>query len=738
MRARNVPLLRLLLLLSAPLLLPGRAAVAGPIHIPDTEEPHLNEGLDAPPKALDRSTPARAWRSLLDACRASQWDTVVHLINLGDVPKADHKALGSVLASELCETLRTTGQDVRPPPLDDSTVGPIVDDKPRNYAVVAKIDGPEGREELWLRRFRDAKASQYVWLLTRQSVSQIPVWYRRLVKKEAVGRSATTAVNTGLGTPPAALSLSTPHDAVDTFLKLVSGGRYALAAHVLDLSAHAPERQAAEGKRLARRLSIVLHRVHPGGFARLSNDPLGAPEKDVPLDEEVVASTTLDDAPMQLRLARYPIKGTTPVWLFSKATVGDVDGLYQRYGYGWAGDHLPPIFLSAKAWDVQLWQWLGLLAEIALALLLGYFASYFFQRLLLRLASLTTWEWDDALVGSTRGPLTVVLAVVAFLATLPFLALGPAPRATALGLCKLLTILSLGWGLVRVVDVLADLLQRHFKQRQDEMGMTMVPVARKLLKPIIVVIVLVVALQNVGMNVGGLLAGLGIGGLALALAGKNALENLIGSIIISFDRPFKIGDFVKVGDLSGTVEDVGLRSTRLRTLERTRLTIPNAQMADAKVENFAPRDRMRINFKLGLQYDTSVDQLRFIVDELKRYLLAHVRVWQDSFSVRFIGFGDVALQIEVNCYVATADVGEFTGIREAIFFDIGAIVARAGAQFAFPSQTVYEGKAAAADAERARQAATVVAERGAAGELCLPEIPAAVRDRLAAPRTPIV
>jgi MscS family membrane protein len=396
--------------------------------------------------------------------------------------------------------------------------------------------------------------------------------------------------------------------------------------------------------------------------------------------------------------------------------------------YGWIGHHLPTFFFDFQFWGIQLWQWFGIVLCLVMAVIFGYIASFISRKILHRLVQLTRWTWDDMLIENLRGPLIMTLAVLGFLIVLPFLALQKAPQNLFISAGKFLSLMALGWFLIRVVDLIAAFLILRLKDRSDNMGMAMVPVARKMLKPIVGAIVLIIALQNVGMNVSGLLAGLGIGGLAFALAGKNTLENLFGSIVISFDRPFKIGDFVKVGEIIGNVEDVGLRSTRIRTLERILVTIPNAQMADSKIENYACRDKMRLFVTLGFQYDTTYDQLRYLVDELKRYFMNHPRVVPDSFNARFAGYGNYSLNIDAWCYINTTDFGEFTGIRETIFFDWLNIVQRAGVQFAYPSQAIYHGgQLALSDPEKARQAATIVSQRQAAGELCLPEIPLAMK-----------
>ncbi len=705
-----------------------------PAHVPPKQEAQLNAGLPAPPADLDRSTPARSWGALLTACAAGKWDRAMHVLNLGDVSEGDRPSIGPVLARQLCQVLQATSQR-QAGQLPDTAVGPLAEDRPRNYAVVATFAGPEGPQQAWLRLTQDGASKAAVWVLTRKSVSMIPGWFRRLVKKEVAARPAAAVINEGLGKLPAGLAAGSPRDTAATFMDLARQGDFAQAARLLDLRALPPAQQAQQGARLARRLFMVLKRIHPQGYGLVSNDPLGAPEKGVAIDEEVLARARLPEQELPLRLARHPRRDAAAVWLFSAQTVADIDALYGALGYGWAGDYLPPLFFELTLWQVQLWQWIGLTLALLLGLGAGYLGALATRRVLLRAARLTRWAWDDEVVRAMRGPLVVLYWVLTFFILRTFLALGEAAEGVLLRGCMFVGILALGWFLVRLVDVAAEFSRRLFAQREDDMAAAMVPVARKIVKALVSFIVVIVALQNMGMDVGGLLAGLGIGGLAFALAAKSTLENLFGGITIAVDRPFKVGDYVQVGSLAGTVEDLGLRSTRLRTVDRTVVTIPNGQLMDSRIENFSRRDKIRLLTTLGVQYDTTLDQLRYIVDELKRYLLAHPRV-AEGFRVRFVGFGPSSLDVEVLAYVTSTDFAEFTGIREEIYLNLGSIVAEAGAQFAFPSQTVYVGQDGHADPDRAARAAAEVGARQRAGELCLPEIPDAVRHRLQRPGAP--
>ena len=719
-------------LVALTLLLPSIAlAQERPATIPVKVEEELNLGLGEVPVSLDRTTPRRSWNSFLTACDKGKWEGGMHLLNLGDLTEAERKTLGAALTRQLCEVLKATGE-LSAAQLPDTTMGPMDEDQPRNYAVAATVRAPTGvtHGEIWLRKVEDQKTASQPWVITRKTVSLIQSWYQLLVKKQVSKVKKVAVINPGLGKIPAGLTATSPRDTTVSFASLSRQGDYSEAARLLDLSTVPVAKQKKRGKRLARRLALVLKRVQPGGYSDLSNDPAGAPETGVPLDEEVVARTKLGDQETKISLHRIQRADAPSVWVFSAATVARVDPLYDQLGYGWAGDYLPPLFFDWELLDVQLWQWLGLLGLGLVALIFGYIAAFFSRKVLLRLATFTSWDWDDDIVAAMDGPLRLGYWVLGVVIGLPFLALADQADKFMLAGCKLLGIMAAGWFLMRMTDMVGDIMLRFFKDRDDDMIVAMVPVARKIVKALIVAIVVIFALQNMGMDVGSLLAGLGIGGLAFALAAKTTLENLLGGITIAFDRPFKVGDYIQVGSMSGTVEDLGLRSTRIRTAGRSIITVPNGQMVDSKVENFAPRDRVLFTTTLGVQYDTSPDQIRYIIDEFKRYLLSNDIIYPDGWRVRFVGYGPSSQDIEVRCYVSTNDFTAFTGHREKIYFDLGEIISAAGAEFAFPSQTVYTGKDSHADPKKAKQAAKLVADRKQAGELCIPDVPDVVRAQI--------
>jgi MscS family membrane protein len=211
----------------------------------------------------------------------------------------------------------------------------------------------------------------------------------------------------------------------------------------------------------------------------------------------------------------------------------------------------------------------------------------------------------------------------------------------------------------------------------------------RLIKALVVVVAMLAILGTLGFNLTTVLAGLGIGGIAIAFAAQKTLENLFGGISVLADEVIRVGDTCRFGDRVGTVEDISLRSTRIRTTERTELSIPNGVLAAMNVENLTRRDKILFNPTLGIRCETSPDQLRFLLAELRRMLYEHSRIEHETARIRFAGFDSSALNLEVFTYVLTRDYAEFTAIREDLLLRILEIVDRSGSGFAFPSSTVY-------------------------------------------------
>ena len=285
------------------------------------------------------------------------------------------------------------------------------------------------------------------------------------------------------------------------------------------------------------------------------------------------------------------------------------------------------------------------------------------------------------------------------------------------------------WLLLRAGDVFSSRVEEWLVARDEASATAAVPAGRKVVKGVILLIAFVAILDSFGFSVTALIAGLGVGGIAVALAAQKTIENLFGGISLYGDRPVGVGDFCRFGDKIGTVEEIGIRSTRVRTLDRTVITIPNAEFSNLPLENYAKRDRMRLFAMIGVRYETTPEQLRYILVEIRKLLYAHQRVTPDPARIRFVSFGAYSLDLEIFAYVDTSDWNEFLGIREDIYLRIMDIIEASGTGFAFPSQTLYLGRDGGLSAERAREVAEEVQGWRDRSEIFLPSFPA---ERIAA------
>ena len=236
-----------------------------------------------------------------------------------------------------------------------------------------------------------------------------------------------------------------------------------------------------------------------------------------------------------------------------------------------------------------------------------------------------------------------------------------------------------------------------------------------------VLVVLLRAASDLGLSVTPIIAGLGVGGLAVALAIRPTLENIVGGFVLFADKPVRVGEFCSFGDKMGTVEEIGLRSTRLRGLDRTIITVPNAEFAQMQIVNFTRRDMNLYQCSIGLRYETTPEQLRFVAAKIRKLLIQHSKVSPDPARVRFSEFGDSAYILAVFAFVQSADWHEFLAVKEDLNLRIAEIVRDSGTSFAFPSQTLYMTRDPGVDLARGAQAEAEVRQWREEKRLPFPE-----------------
>lgn len=349
---------------------------------------------------------------------------------------------------------------------------------------------------------------------------------------------------------------------------------------------------------------------------------------------------------------------------------------------------LPPWFRH-RLWGLERWQWVGLPLVLGLALLLAALLARLTTRLLARLAGRTESKTDDAVVARLVGPMRLLWFGLLGDFGLHLLALPPGAETWGSRLFRVLLGLGFFWAIARAVNTWTARYVESDHAAQRPGSKALVNLVGRVTQLAVVAFASLATLSELGFSVTSVLAGLGIGGIALALGAQKTLENLFGAFALAVDQPIREGDFVKIEDFVGTVEAIGLRSTRVRTLDRTVITVPNGKLADMRLETFAARDRFRLATTIGLTYGTSAAQVRQVRDGIEALLRAHPKIWPDSMTVRFATFGDSSLNVEVMAWFAVKNWDEFAEVREQVLLDVMTVVERAGSGFAFPTRTVH-------------------------------------------------
>lgn len=245
------------------------------------------------------------------------------------------------------------------------------------------------------------------------------------------------------------------------------------------------------------------------------------------------------------------------------------------------------------------------------------------------------------------------------------------------------------WLLTRSIDAVAEQMVSVADGTESRMDDQLIPILRKLAKFILVAIGIIFYMQSNGYPVSGILAGMGIGGLAMALAAQDSISGIFASVVIFLDKPFMVGDFVEVNGVSGTVEEIGIRSTRIRTVEKTLVTLPNKEIMDSNINNYSKRPMRRTATTIGVTYDTTPEKMKELLLQLRLMLKNYKDVDNDNVYVNFTGFGDSSLDVDMKYFIMTMDYKKWLDTKEDINLKIMHIVYDLGLDFAFPSTTVY-------------------------------------------------
>lgn len=519
--------------------------------------------------------------------------------------------------------------------------------------------------------------------------------------------------------PEDALGRRTPRSSIAGFFSAVADKDYLVAGEYFKVSGAGEDARSAE---LAKQLEILLNqRGQMMPYSWLSDDPEGRLDDDLPNHFDRVGTITTSREEFDLLLEKVEGPEGGPLWLFSDQTIQYIQEfsaleddilLLNRF--------MPTVLERYEVWGATVGQWLAIIMLAAFS----YMVAWLIIQFLLYLIPLL---WRKARTEPTAGvlkafalPVKLYLAVWLFVMLSTEIGISIILRQRFSGITIVIGLLAFLILLWRLSEFIGTFSTNKMSSRGNLSGVSVALFLKRAAKIAIVVFGIIAILGAVGVDITTGLAALGIGGLALALGAQKTIENFVGSVTLITDQPIRVGDFCKVGDTMGTVEKIGMRSTRIRTLDRTLVTIPNGEFSSSKIENYAHRDRFWFHPTIALRYETTPDQIRYLLVELRSILYSHPMVTSDPARVRFAALGADSINLDIFTYVKAATFDEFLEVKEDLLLRIMDVVNESGTGFAFPSQTIYFGKDTGLSKEKSKQTEEKVRQWKEKGDLQLP------------------
>lgn len=503
--------------------------------------------------------------------------------------------------------------------------------------------------------------------------------------------------NKTAATQPDPYGRDTPRSLATGLLAAFASGDYERAAQYLESpNGQKPASSVAAGKPTAPDTRIALakqlqKKLDTSGSLRpistLSNDASGNSDDGLPIDSERIGELNSASGESPLIAKRISPENATPYWVISAESLAAVSAATPELTKSALTDRLPEALGGARLGGVPLEDWLIVAVRAALSLLVAWTAFALVLRLLRALIKEPEKSQGYQFAEAAFPPLTLYVAVIAVSLLTQKLQVAIVAREVIARYATIIGWIAFVWFLWRLIDTVSDLWAARMARSDRRRAMSALVFARRSAKTVLVAIALVAVLDTLGINVTTGIAALGLGGLALALGAQKTVENLVGSVTVIADQPVRVGDFCKVGNVLGTVEDIGMRSTQIRTNERTVVTIPNGNFSSQQIENYSRRDRFLFNPVIGLTYDTTAAAMRSTLEAIRSLLDRDDNVIEGA-RVRFINFNASSLDVEIFAYIRTFDYATSLAMREELLLKIMETVAAEGASIAFPTRTL--------------------------------------------------
>jgi MscS family membrane protein len=482
--------------------------------------------------------------------------------------------------------------------------------------------------------------------------------------------------------PADPLNRGTPYGAVFGFLEAAQSGNYTIAAQYLQLP---PARRQTQGEDLAQKLKAVMDRTITGNLTP-SRQPEGTPQEGVPADRQSLGTMSSGDVEAELELVRVSDPNAGKIWLISSDTLAKIPELYDQVQARQVETRLPAWVVKHELAGMPLWQWFALILLIPVAAAASW--------LVLIVLQIPVRWWarrhghGDLDSRSVSGAAWLLLGTLTHRVLAAYLGMPLLQRHYYEEVTEIAVIIGTNWILWRVVRWSLRRVRNRALARGFGGTGSLILLGERLIKACIFVMAIFLILSVLGFNLTTALAGVGIGTLAIGFGAQQTIANLFGGVSVLGDEVIRVGDVCKFGDRTGTVEDIGLRSTRVRTEERTLLAIPNGTVATINVENLSRRDKILFKTVLGLHTDSTQDHVRSVLSEIRRALSDHPMIETNTIRVRLIELTSSAINIELVSYVLTRNFDDFAEVREELLLQIMNLVEDSGTSLA-SSQKLY-------------------------------------------------
>ena len=477
------------------------------------------------------------------------------------------------------------------------------------------------------------------------------------------------------------LGRSTPYESIRQFLEVCHKGQYTKALNYLDLRRKTAAERTKDGPDLAKQLEDLLDDTD-FEILTLSRDPEGDQADGLPTTLEHLHTFTVNNQNLELQLERVELRPGSHVWLVSADSVDLIPKAHQDVAETSFEKKLPQGLVTFEMLDTPVWRWIALLGMV-----LVFWAA----------AGFVSWALVTALKGldgapAFRGPIRVALTAAALRAGMEYAPPAVLARAFLERALVMVFVLSLAAIGAVIVDLVTERSRARLDPRMQAVYYSVLPLVKQIAKLSLFLAAILGMLSVWGYNTTTILAGVGVGGLAVALAAQKTIENLFGGISVIGDRPVLVGDVCRFGGRIGEVMHIGLRSTRIRTPDRTIIVVPNSQFSSMELENISGRDKIWFHPTLNLRRDTTYEQLLEVLAAFRKILASYSNVETGKLPVRFIGVGPYSLDVEIVAYVITKDHDEFLSLQQEMLLKLLQAVEQAGTSLAVPLTESFESQ----------------------------------------------